>query len=212
MTEPTKHKKSTIISASSDKPRSEENKHYVSNAELHLAFVDWYAAMDAAAAAGKEEPPIPEKIGRAFIQIATNFAKKANWNNNAKYKSEMIGDAIENCVKSAKKYDINRPDPNPFSYFTQNCYYAFLRRIEFEKIEDYTKHKLTINAIAKNDQVEVENDDEFEIESFDLNMEGIDDFIREFELKHFKRVLGVNEIAGMAGKTKKLSSDDQGFF
>lgn len=204
------HKKSTIISDSSDKPRSSENKHYVSNPELHQAFVDWYDAIAKAEEAGNDEPPIPNKIGMAFIQIATNLAKKSNWASNTKYKSEMIGDAIENCVRYAKNYDIARTQ-NPFAYFTQTCYYAFLRRIELEKFEDYTKHKLTINSLMMNDLAEFE-DDEIQIESFDLNQDGIDAFIEEFEKKHFGRALESNEIAGMAGKTKKITTKDQGFF
>jgi len=35
---------------------------------------------------------------------------------------------------------------NPFSYFTQIIYYAFLRRIEKEKKQNYIKYKLLENA------------------------------------------------------------------
>jgi len=35
---------------------------------------------------------------------------------------------------------------NPFSYFTQIIYYAFLRRIEKEKKQSYIKYKILENA------------------------------------------------------------------
>jgi DNA-directed RNA polymerase specialized sigma24 family protein len=52
----------------------------------------------------------------------------------------MICDGIENCVQYIHNFDINRT--NPFAYFTQIVYYAFLRRIAKEKKQLEIKSKI----------------------------------------------------------------------
>ena len=56
------------------------------------------------------------------------------------YKEEMVGDGIENCLMYAHNFDPEK-SKNPFSYFTQIIYYAFLRRIEKEKKQSYVKFR-----------------------------------------------------------------------
>ena len=41
-------------------------------------------------------------------------------------------DAVENCVVYCANFDPTK-SKNPFSYFTQVCWYAFIRRIGKEK-------------------------------------------------------------------------------
>lgn len=53
----------------------------------------------------------------------------------------MISDGVENCLMYAHNFDPEK-SKNPFSYFTQMIYYAFLRRIEKEKKQSYIKYKL----------------------------------------------------------------------
>ena len=52
----------------------------------------------------------------------------------------MIGDGVENCLLYAHNFDPDKSS-NPFSYFTQIIYYAFLRRIEKEKKQAFIKYK-----------------------------------------------------------------------
>ena len=59
----------------------------------------------------------------------------------------MVGDGVENCLLYAHNFDPTKSS-NPFSYFTQIIYYAFLRRIEKEKKQAYIKYKsLQMNDI-----------------------------------------------------------------
>ena len=44
----------------------------------------------------------------------------------------MICDGIENCVQYIENFNPEKSS-NPFAYFTQIIYYAFLRRIQKEK-------------------------------------------------------------------------------
>ena len=60
----------------------------------------------------------------------------------------MIGDAIENCLMYAANFDPEK-SKNPFAYFTQITYFAFLRRIKKEKDQDKIKYKLMEAADAK---------------------------------------------------------------
>ena len=52
----------------------------------------------------------------------------------------MISDGVENCINYIDNFD-SKISKNPFSYFTQIIYYAFLRRIEFESKQSYVKYK-----------------------------------------------------------------------
>jgi DNA-directed RNA polymerase specialized sigma24 family protein len=52
----------------------------------------------------------------------------------------MILDAIENCLIYMDNFDPKKSS-NPFAYFTQITYYAFLRRIQKEKKQLQTKYK-----------------------------------------------------------------------
>jgi len=71
--------------------------------------------------------------------IATNVSMKPNFISYT-FRDEMIGDAIENCCQYFDNFDPKR-SKNPFAYFTQITWYAFLRRIHKEKKQLYAKYK-----------------------------------------------------------------------
>ena len=48
------------------------------------------------------------------------------------FKDDMICDGIENCLQYIDNFDPEKSS-NPFAYFTQIIYFAFLRRIQREK-------------------------------------------------------------------------------
>ena len=73
------------------------------------------------------------------MKIAENLSRKPNFINYP-YRDEMISDGIENCLLYAYNFDPSKSS-NPFSYFTQIIYYAFLRRIQKEKKQAYIKLK-----------------------------------------------------------------------
>ena len=54
-------------------------------------------------------------------------------------------DAVENCLRAIGNYNIEAATrtgkPNAFSYFTQICYFAFIRRITKEKKQQDIKFK-----------------------------------------------------------------------
>jgi hypothetical protein len=62
----------------------------------------------------------------------------------------MIGDGIENCLQYCENFDPKKSN-NPFSYFTQIIYYAFLRKIQKEKKQNLIKYKYLNSLDIKGD-------------------------------------------------------------
>jgi hypothetical protein len=58
----------------------------------------------------------------------------------------MISDGIENCITYINNFNPEK-SKNPFAYFTQIIYYAFLRRIQKEKKQLYIKHKALEDSV-----------------------------------------------------------------
>jgi hypothetical protein len=71
------------------------------------------------------------------------------------YKDDMINDGIENCIQYVLNFNPEK-SKNPFAYFTQIVYYAFLRRIAKEKrqldIKDKMIEKSGFDDIASVDE------------------------------------------------------------
>ena len=71
----------------------------------------------------------------------------------------MISDGIENCVQSAHNFNPERSS-NPFSYFTQIIYFAFIRRIQKEKKQLYIKYKTIHNNSMLSDSASMSEHDD----------------------------------------------------
>lgn len=113
--------------------------HYIDNKKFYSEMVDWKKQVKEAREMGDPLPPVTEYIGRCFLEIAENLSKKPNFMNYV-FKDEMIGDGIENCLMYCQNFDPDKSN-NPFSYFTQIIYFAFIRRIQKEKKQNYIKYK-----------------------------------------------------------------------
>jgi hypothetical protein len=120
------------------------NVHYVNNAEFSIAVVEYVRSVNEAKAAEKEIPLVPDYVALCFLRIAGNLSHKGNFIRYT-YREEMVMDAVENCLRAVKNYNIDAPTrsgkPNAFSYFTQITWYAFLRRIAKEKKQQAIKEK-----------------------------------------------------------------------
>jgi DNA-directed RNA polymerase specialized sigma24 family protein len=129
----------------------ENNKHYIDNAEFLAALIEHKKRVKAAEKAGEEKPQVPDYIGDCFIKIANHLAYKSNFINYS-FREDMILDAIENCLIYMDNFDPKKSS-NPFAYFTQITYYAFVRRIQKEKKHLQTKYRyiesLDIDSIIR---------------------------------------------------------------
>jgi DNA-directed RNA polymerase specialized sigma24 family protein len=78
----------------------------------------------------------------------------------------MISDGIENCLQYIHNFNPEK-SKNPFAYFTQIIYYAFIRRIQKEKKQTHIKHKMIENQEYIN-YVTLEGDDtKYSVQGFD---------------------------------------------
>lgn len=77
---------------------------------------------------------------------------------------------------------------NPFAYFTQIIYYAFLRRIMKEKKQLYVKYKAT-EQIGILDEYELLEDSDGVTKQFEL-YDNISEFIHNFEENKKKKKEG----------------------
>ena len=117
-----------------------DTEYYVNNKEFLEAIVVFRTKMLAAKEADTELPRIPRYIGDCFIKIATHLSYKPNFVNYT-FREDMISDGVENCVQYINNFDPEK-SKNPFAYFTQIIYYAFLRRIQKEKRQSDIKQKI----------------------------------------------------------------------
>ena len=124
--------------------KPKQKPHYVNNKEFSLSVVDYVKLVNEAQAAGTKLPIIPDYIATCFLKIAQGLSHKANFIRYT-YREEMVMDAVENCLKAITNYTIEAAtrtgNPNAFAYFTQICYYAFLRRLAKEKKQQDIKFK-----------------------------------------------------------------------
>ena len=116
------------------------SEHYVNNKEFLEALVVFKAKCLAAKEAGEQRPQISNYIGESFLKIATHLSYKPNFVNYM-FREDMICDGIENCVQYIENFNPEK-SKNPFAYFTQIIYYAFLRRIQKEKRQLEIKNKI----------------------------------------------------------------------
>jgi hypothetical protein len=116
-----------------------KSEHYVNNKDFYQALVEYNKKVNEAKEKGLPKPRITNYLGDCFLRIANHLAYKPNFVNYM-FKDDMICDGIENCVQYIHNFDIERT--NPFAYFTQIVYYAFLRRIAKEKKQLEIKSKI----------------------------------------------------------------------
>jgi len=121
------------------KRRDPNSRHYVDNKEFLVAITAYRERVQAAKAAGEQKPRVTEYLGECMVKIGNHLAYKSNFVNYT-FRDEMILDGIENCITYIDNFDPEK-SKNPFAYFTQITYYAFIRRIQKEKKQMDTKKK-----------------------------------------------------------------------
>jgi hypothetical protein len=161
-------------------------KHYVNNADFLAALIEYKKACDEAKKKKKPDPQIPNYIGECFLKIADHLSRKPNFISYS-FRDEMIADGIENCLMYFRNFDPDK-SKNPFAYFTQIIYYAFLRRIMKEKKQLYVKYKAT-EQFGLLGEGEMFEDSDGNMKQFQL-YDNISEFIHNFEESKRKKKEG----------------------
>jgi hypothetical protein len=124
------------------KPR--EKPHYVNNKEFSYAVVDYVKSVNDAEEKNQTPPKVTDYIATCFMKISEGLSHRPNFVRYT-YRDEMVMDAVENCLRAIRNYKIETAtrtgNPNAFSYFTQICFFAFIRRITKEKKQQDIKHR-----------------------------------------------------------------------
>lgn len=119
--------------------------NYIDNS-MFLASMERYIESRNAALAAKLPPPqVPDDIGKAFVQIATKLATRYNFNGYS-FRDDMVGAGILNALEAIDNFDPAK-SKNPFSYFTQVIFWAFLRVIKKEKTERETRDAVMFDDV-----------------------------------------------------------------
>ena len=121
-----------------------KSEHYVNNKEFLAAMVEYKKLVDKAKKTGKKNPRVPDYVGECFLKIANHLSYRPNFINYT-FRDDMISDGIENCLQYMYNFNPDK-SKNPFAYFTQIIYYAFIRRIQKEKKQSLIKNKLISNV------------------------------------------------------------------
>ena len=119
---------------------AKKKQHYVNNKDFLDALMVYRKELAYAKENGLDKPNVPEYIGECFLKIATHLSYKPNFVNYM-FKEDMISDGIENSIQYIHNFNPEK-STNPFAYFTQIIYYAFLRRIQKEKRQLEIKNKI----------------------------------------------------------------------
>lgn len=158
--------------------------HYVNNEDFLQAMIDFRETCEIAKNEGRPRPVIPEYIAKCIMMIAEKLSRKPNFYSYT-FREDMVGDAIKNCILYIDNFDpsISR---NPFAYFTQIIYYAFIQRIQKERKQLYVKYKSTemLSVLGDYEQYEMTDmDGEGDGRQFEL-YENISEFIDNYEVKN----------------------------
>lgn len=164
--------------------------HYVDNKKLNAEMIIYINGLNAAKAiglTGHALPRIPDYIGECIFKIAHGLAHKGNFIGYS-YRDEMVSDGIENCLMYLHNFNPEK-STNPFAYFTQIIYYAFLRRIQKEQKQQYIKHKSLINSSVMNTLVEMSPSDASHFNAVYVHMDADKsrDLVDKFEKSKLKK-------------------------
>ena len=96
-----------------------KKEHYVNNKEFLAAMTEYRKLCTDAEESGEDKPHVSNYIGECFLKIANHLSYRPNFIN----------------------YTYN-----PFAYFTQIIYYAFIRRIQKEKKQTTIKNRLIMEG------------------------------------------------------------------
>jgi hypothetical protein len=130
-----------------------KKQHYVDNEKFLEVMGDYREKFLQAKDNETERPMLPDYAGECFLKIAERLSHRPNFINYA-FREEMVSDGIENCVMYASNFNPEK-STNPFAYFTQIIYFAFLRRIEKEKKQLYIKYKTMEEYSSLEDHVDM---------------------------------------------------------
>lgn len=160
--------------------KKKSSNHYIDNKLFYTEMIKFRRSCDEAKERGEPRPKIPEYVGKCIMLIAQKLSTRPNFIGYS-YRDEMVSDGIENALTYIHNFDPDKSS-NPFAYFTQIIYFAFLRRIQKEKKQLYIKHKSFENSMVMNTLVDMSPEDKSHFSSVYVNVnEKLGELVEKFE-------------------------------
>lgn len=158
--------------------------NYVDKRQLHQHLV---THLEACKANPENKPKLPDYVALAIVNIANGLSYRYNFINYS-YKDEMVGDAIEVCLRYLHNY--NPQYNNPFGYFTKICFQCFVERIKKEKNQHKIRRKMLYSMdLAEFDVQDHDLDEDFKNQFTEFMREHTrddDDFVDKKKARQFK--------------------------
>jgi hypothetical protein len=167
-------------------------EHYVDNAKFLEEMIIYKKEYDESIENNKDLPIISEYLGSVFLKIAQRLSFRPNFINYT-FKNDMISDGIENCLHYLHNFNPEKSN-NPFAYFTQIIYYAFIRRIQKEKKQLYIKYKSMQSYDTSPEYMDYEQSDNIvensmsDYRNSDFKVM-VDEFVENFEQSRKKKIV-----------------------
>ena len=152
---------------------------YIDNKEFNIQLREFLIECDQAEAAGQEIPQIPRHIADSFLKIAAGLGSTYRFSRYT-YLDDMVGDAVSACIIKIRNFDYEKYD-NPFAYFTQICWFAFIGRIG-----DEHKQKKIIYRACEQLSLEEFNLDADDVDTNNQYLEFLRDNIDQRELEKLR--------------------------
>lgn len=112
--------------------KEKRENHYIDKDEFYNEIVEYFDVL-------KDDPDaqIPNNIALKIKLLCENIGYSRNFCNYS-FRDDMVLDAIENCIKYLKSFNLEK-SKNPFAYFTTAAYYTFIRTLKKE--QKYREYK-----------------------------------------------------------------------
>jgi hypothetical protein len=115
------------------KPKTRRVKNYVNNRDLITEIK-----------LSKENNKLTDKLTKMIILLVDKYASSSRFYVTTHFKDDMKNFAIQTMVEKWSKFDCDRENPNPFSYYTSIIKNAFYQYQNAEKKEKDIKNDLLI--------------------------------------------------------------------
>ena len=163
-------------------------KNYINNKTLYEAMIDHRKKLSEGV-----RPQVSNYIGQSILLICNNLAKRPNFSGYS-YKDELISDGVVDCLAAIDNFDPEKTN-NPFAYFTQIAWNAFVRRIQKEHKHSYIKHKNFENMYFLEDSWQ-NSHDAVQLKPNEISSKIIEDYENKLTKKKNSAILGVSKFVG----------------
>jgi DNA-directed RNA polymerase specialized sigma24 family protein len=131
------------------------DQNYVDNKEFYRLMLERQEQLKT-----NETVPISNELGKIILDICTNLRYHKNFINYG-FAEDLIGEGIEKCIRYIDNFDGEKYS-NPFAYFTQIAWWAFVVRIKKEYKQKDIREKMLSNIVDTSDTYSVQEHDMYE--------------------------------------------------